>query len=764
MRNSFRSEENHKDYKKMNCTVKKVIFTAEDSLFTVASVVDDDKKRLTACGAFKAEEGDYLTLVGAWTTHPTYGKQFGVKGAFPPESVKGYEKYLAKHAPHVGETTAKMIVDRFGEKTSDIIVSDYMMLTEIPRITEEYAKDIHEMWMENFNSGIARTVRYFASIGFSKEGAISRIYEKYGDSSIDVVQSNPYILADEVNGIGFMTADEIARDLGIDYDDMRRIRAGVKFSLKKAAESQGHVFLQGDELADAAIGILKNVNISLIRKAANALVMSGDIVMSGTRFYLKSLYKKERELAEDILEIRDGNLISSCENKKDEKQEKTEEEKEEKSEEPVSEEEFRDAENEAKKTTPDLEYDSQQKQAIDMACSQHISVITGGPGVGKTTIIRAVIHILKGRSVIKDNNDLLLAAPTGKAAKRMSEATGYPAKTIHRLLCYDPRTGFGYDRVNKLSGRVLIIDEASMIDVELAHALMQAVPAEMKVIFVGDVDQLPSVGPGSILKDIIRSGAVAVTRLNCIHRQAEKSGIIVNAHRINEGLPLSPKSFDDFMFIQADGQEEIAKKISELAGSVLPVSRMYSSNDIQVLCPMKKGACGVSEMNLRLQELFNKDGKKIPSPRNSQYQYRKGDRIMQIRNNYELGVFNGEVGEIRNGTEASLTAVYYDGDNSREVIYEKDNRQDVMLSYACTIHKSQGSEYRCVIIPVTMGNWILLQRSLLYTAVTRAKELCILVGEPRALKKCIETCDSSKRNTTLADYLRELKSDPREYL
>lgn len=721
-----------------NCTIGRYRYQKDD--FGIATVYMENGERAVIKGEFAClSQGTEFHVNGHWETHPKYGKQFAVEGWDVPfdeeNDLNGIKGFLTSDSiPFVGASTAEKIIDKFGDETPDIISNHPEKLAEIPGITKKRAELISEAWKEKYDTGFAKVQRFFASHNFTKMGYVRRIYRKYGSATITKMKQNPYQAIADVDGIGFSTADAIAEALGTEKTSPERIKAGLEYTLQNAAETEGHVYLTKSELYKRAEKILKIPADQKMDQAVTDMKIESKIIHTNEMIYLRKYHDEEMSFAKNCIRVRNAFSRKNA----------------------LTDDDIRDAEKAASKGGADIRYDEQQRNAIRMACTEGFSVITGGPGVGKTTIIRAVIHIL-GKEVKK--SEFLLAAPTGKAAKRMKEASGHDAKTIHRLLKWENGV-FAYDADNQLEGKVLIVDEASMIDVSLACSLMQAVPDGMRVIFVGDVDQLPPVGPGNVLRDLIDSGSIPVTKLNCIHRQAQQSGIIVNAHRINSGMPVSQNIYKDFMVIVREGQQAIADAIVDLATNFLPQRMMFSSENIQVLCPMRKGDAGVNAINERLQDILNRKGKKINMGNGK---LRTGDRVMQTRNNYGIKVFNGEVGMISGYDEGIVTAVY-PGDDGKdhEVEYDADSVNEMSLSYATTIHKSQGSEYECVIIPVTMGNWIMLKRNLLYTGVTRAKKMCILVGEPKAINRCINNEQSSKRNTNLKALLRSISAKSSE--
>ena len=544
----------------------------------------------------------------------------------------------------------------------------------------------------------------------------AKIYKQYGKDSIEKVQGNPYCLADDIWGIGFKTADSIAEKLGYEKNDLRRCRSGILYTLSKLSED-GHVYSEREQLVKSAKELLQADEEHIVQ-ALDQMIEAEDLILDDEALFLPPFYYAEVGVANKIkrlLEDSSGTLFDGTLN----------------------------IEEIVKQTS--IQYDDVQVAAIGQAVKSKFMVLTGGPGTGKTTTTLGIIAALESLG-----QSILLAAPTGRAAKRMSEATGKEAKTIHRLLEYNPAEGYGRNDENPLQGGVLIVDESSMIDVILMNSLLKAVPSHMKVILVGDIDQLPSVGAGNVLRDIIDSDVVPVVRLTRIFRQAQSSRIIINAHKINQGIfpDISNGKDADFFFIKQEDPEVAAREIVNIVKNRIPKAYHYSTNDIQVLAPMQRSVVGATNLNIILQEAINPEGESLSK---GGFRYRKGDRVMQIRNNYDKEVFNGDIGYIKevNLEERTLTAIY----EGRPVEYEDSELDELTLAYATTIHKSQGSEYPVVVIPLLMTHFVMLQRNLIYTGITRAKKICIIVGTTKALAYSVHNMVVLKRNTKLKERL-----------
>jgi exodeoxyribonuclease V alpha subunit len=639
-----------------------------------------------------------------------------------PTTTEGIEKYLGSGTIRgVGPVYAKKLVRAFGEAVFDVIAQEPARLREVTGIGPKRAERIIAGWAEQ---KIIREIMLFLhSNGVSTARAV-RIYKTYGADAVQLISENPYRLARDIRGIGFRTADQIAAKLGIEKTALIRVRAGISFALAEALD-EGHCGLPRDELLGLARQLLE-VPLDLVVTAlelelADGTVVADDVEGQGCVF-LAGLYRAEREIAERLRVLAAGKppwpLID------------------------------------AGKAIPWVERQTKlqlaetQRQAVRSALASKVLVITGGPGVGKTTLVNSILKILRVKTV-----EIASCAPTGRAAKRLSESTGLEAKTIHRLLETDPRTGaFRRNEEKPLDCDLLVIDETSMVDVPLMRALLRAVPERAALLLVGDVDQLPSVGPGQVLADIIGSNALPVVRLTEVFRQAAESRIIVNAHRINQGLmpDLTPAEGGDFHFVDAADPEEGVRKLLTIVRERIPKRFGFDPiRDIQVLCPMNRGGLGARALNLELQTALN-------PPRDVRIErfgwtFCPGDKVMQVENDYDKDVYNGDLGVVsRIALEEGELAVNFDG---REVLYGFGELDELVLAYATTIHKSQGSEYPAVVIPLTTQHYPMLQRNLVYTGVTRGKRLVVLVGRRKALAIAIKGGRARKRWSKLREWL-----------
>jgi exodeoxyribonuclease V alpha subunit len=669
--------------------------------------------------------GEWITATGEWVNDRTHGQQFRARflRSSAPTSADGIEKYLSSGMIRgIGPVYAKKLVRAFGEKVFDVIEATPDRLRDVAGIGPVRAASIVTAWAEQ--KAVREIMVFLHSHGVGTSRAV-RIYKTYGADAVQVMTENPYRLARDIRGIGFKTADAIAMKLGIEKTAMVRVRAGISYALTEAMD-EGHCGLPTAELLPLAERLLK-VPQDLIRTALGLELQEGTVVADQVRdtdcTFLAGLHRAERAVAERVLTLKTGTLPWPR--------------------------------IDPEKALPWIEQRTSltlaesQRAAVQLALLSKVLVVTGGPGVGKTTIVNAILRILAAKGM-----KLLLCAPTGRAAKRMNETTGMEARTIHRLLEVDPRTGgFRRDADNPLDCDLLVIDETSMVDVLLMHALLKAVPDGAALLIVGDVDQLPSVGPGQILADVIASGAVPVVRLTEVFRQAAKSRIIVNAHRINQGqMPElgKPEEESDFYFVPADDPENAVARIVELVKTRIP--RRFGLDpirDVQVLCPMNRGGVGARSLNVELQAALNPAGER--KVERFGWTFASGDKIMQIENDYDKEVYNGDIGYIADvDPDAGELTASFDG---RLVTYGVGELDSVVPAYAATIHKSQGSEYPAVVIPVMTQHYPMLQRNLLYTGVTRGKRLVVLVGQRKAVAIAVRSVSGRRRWSKLGEWL-----------
>lgn len=665
--------------------------------------------------------GSVLLVTGNWKNSSKYGEQFAVTEYEEelPSTAYGIEKYLGSGLiKGVGPRTAKKIVDKFGEETIDIIDHDITRLMEIPGLSAEKIFAISDTWKKQ--KGVRDIMQFLRKYDVSTTMA-AKIYRAYGQYSIDKINDNPYAMADDIEGIGFRTADTIAEKMGYAKEDKRRIRAGVFYSLNQLAR-EGHVYGTERQICKLACKLL-DVDENILKPVLYDMEEHGDVVKEDDAIYLPAFHIAEKKVAERLAALIDD---SEDANKPQ-----------------IWHQEIHwDILEKETGTT----YDETQKAAIQTALGSRVLVVTGGPGTGKTTTTNGIIKAFQTKA-----QKILLAAPTGRAAKRLSESTGMTVGTIHRLLEYKPAVGYKRNEDHPLQGDVLILDEASMIDLLLMYHLLQAMPSSMRLILVGDVDQLPSVGVGNVLRDIISSGTVPVVKLTHIFRQAQCSKIVLNAHAINKGIvpELTDTKDSDFVFIEKENPEDIVSLISDLVAETLPSSGI-PTDCIQVLTPMQKGDLGYANLNNVLQKHLNHTSMSLSYASTN---FKEGDRVMQITNDYEKDVFNGDIGVIDRilWDDRELRVDFGD----KIVSYAKDELDELQLAYAITIHKSQGSEYPVVIIPVSMKHRVMLQRNLIYTAITRAKKRCIIIGQKEAVVYAVNNVTIDKRNGKLSERLKK---------
>lgn len=688
----------------LRCVVERITYQNPENGYSVLKVkVKGYDDLVTLVGnLLEVPVGSVLLCRGEWKVDKRYGSQF-VAATWEetmPATVYGIEKYLGSGlVKGIGPRFARAIVQRFGAATIEVIETDIERLYEVPQIGRKRVEKIRESWERQ--KEIKNVMLFLQSYGVSTAYA-AKIYREYGSESIDKVRENPYRLADDIWGIGFKTADGIAGKMGYGKNDARRCRSGILYTLGQLSD-EGHVYAEREQLVQAACTLLE-ADAAPVCEALERMILSEELITEREAIYLPAFYHAECGAARRLKELAEsaGRTLFTTE-----------------------------LDPGVLTAETGIDYDDVQLAAIRQAVTSKVMVLTGGPGTGKTTTTQGIIAALK-----KAGLRVLLAAPTGRAAKRMSEATGMDAKTIHRLLEYNPQDGYKRGDENPLDGDALIVDECSMIDILLMNNLMKAVPVTMRLVLVGDIDQLPSVGAGNVLRDIIDSQKIPVVRLTRIFRQAQKSRIVMSAHAINQGrFPDTSNGRDtDFFFMKEEDPERVAATVVRLVKERLPRAYGQRPDKIQVLTPMQRGIVGAANLNLSLQEALNPSG---PSLNRGGYTYRQADRVMQVRNNYDvvwkdgltsgMGVFNGDIGQVVEvDNRAELLTVDFDG---RRVEYTPDMLGELEPAYAITVHKAQGSEYRAVILAVCEGAPMLLTRGVLYTAITRARELLILVGD-----------------------------------
>ncbi|QCO16404.1 ATP-dependent RecD-like DNA helicase [Azospirillum brasilense] len=710
--------------------VERVTFHSPETGFCVLRLkVRGQRDLVTLVGhAATIGAGEFVQASGAWVNDRNHGLQFKADflRATPPTTVEGIEKYLGSGLIRgIGPVYAKKMVKAFGEAVFDVIEQEPDRLRQVTGIGPKRAQRIIAGWADQ--KVIREIMIFLHSHGVGTSRAV-RIFKTYGPDAIQLITENPYRLARDIRGIGFKTADAVAARLGIEKTAMIRARAGIGYALAEATD-QGHCGVPVAELIPLAVKLLE-IDASILETAAELERQDGAVVADSLGgepcLFLASLYRAEHAIAERLRRLAGG---------------------------PVPWPEI-----DAEKAIPWVEAKAGitlaegQREALRQAATSKLLVITGGPGVGKTTLVNSILTMLKAKGV-----SIALAAPTGRAAKRLSESTGLEARTIHRLLETDPQAGgFKRDETNPLDCDLLVVDETSMVDVPLMNALLRAVPGRAALLLVGDVDQLPSVGPGQVLGDVIASGAVPVVRLTEIFRQAATSRIIVNAHRINAGqMPETPKAGEDsdFYFVEAATPEAGVGKLIEMVRDRIP--RRFGADpvrDVQILCPMNRGGLGARSLNIELQRVLNPPGESRVE--RFGWTFGPGDKVMQVENNYDKEVYNGDLGIVSavDAEEGVLTATF----DGRPVTYDFGELDEIVLAYATTIHKSQGSEYPVVVIPVVTQHYTMLHRNLIYTGVTRGKRLVIMLGQRRALAMAVRGVQGRRRWTKLGEWLSPL--------
>ena len=715
--------------------IERITFTSEETGYTVARVkVHGRRELLTVIGnIINPTPGEIIRMKGEWGNHPKYGEQFKIVlcQTTTPATVHGMEKYLGSGLiTGIGPVMAKRIVKMFGEKTLDIIENEIDRLVDVEGIGQKRIGMIRKAWEEQ--KEIRAVMIFLQSHGVSS-GYAAKIFKQYGQEAIQIVQENPYCLATDIHGIGFITADKIAGKLGFAKDSDLRAAAGILYVLHELTD-EGHVYYPYEPLVEKCREMLE-IDREVIVKAIAAAALDKQIVVEDLNHDLanyeennKAVYLAGYHIAEKALAARLKTLIGSTQAIRKIDSEKAIQWVQEKL---------------------SIALAEKQIEAVRQAAGNKVMVITGGPGTGKTTIVNAILKIF---SAIKAK--ILLAAPTGRAAKRMSEATGHEAKTIHRMLEYNMRKGgFQKNEDSPLDCDLIIIDEASMIDTLLMHHLLKAIPAAATFILVGDVNQLPSVGAGNVLKDIMDSGIAPVVQLNEIFRQAKESSIIVNAHKINEGiipnLQSQPDKTDDFYFIEQEDPEKALETVINLVRNRIPRRFGFDPvNDIQVLTPMHRGTIGAGNLNLELQKALNPGEEGVF--RGGRH-FKVNDKVMQIVNNYDKEVYNGDIGRIASIDEEEKEVKVIMDD--REVVYDYSDLDELVHAYAVSVHKSQGSEYPAVVIPILTQHYVLLQRNLLYTGVTRGKKLVVIVGTKKAMAIAVKNNRTENRFTLLKQRL-----------
>ena len=726
---------------KFEGTVEDIVFRNDANGWTVASIkLDGDRRRISAVGVMPfLSTGEHAIFDGELTEHKDYGRQIKVSSyeATRPETKSGVERFLGSGLiKGVGPATAKLIVDYFGARALDVLEGEPERLVEVDGIGPKRAAMIAESFAAQ--NGMRNTLIFLQGYGLSPTLSM-KIYRAFGDMTETVLRTNPYRLVDEIDGVGFRTADDIAMSMGFGQESEFRLRSGVKYVLNEAANGSGHVFLPRDVLAEQSARIL-SADADVVDAVLKGLVMDGDLVAERVgeeeAVYLPRCHLAESETARLLLRLKKG--IRSARLSEAGAMEQLK----------------------AQEAALGVSLSDEQRRAAMDALLEGVCVITGGPGTGKTTSINVIIRLMRQLGKVE------LCAPTGRAAKRMSEATGCPARTIHRLLEYSGEgQGFARDEDDPLDADVVIVDEMSMVDIFLMRSLLCALRPGTRLVMVGDVDQLPSVGAGNVLRDMIESGALKVARLTEIFRQAEQSQIIVNAHRINRGeYPEIRTRGTDFFLERKATPAEAAASVVALTQTRLPkYMGLDSLRDIQVMAPMKKGDVGVYALNAQLQQALNPAGQGKPELSHGGMVFRVGDKVMQVRNNYDLewtregddgqGVFNGDIGYIL-AADARGRALTVEFDDGRVAEYDESMLDDLELAYCMSVHKSQGSEFDAVVLPLVSGPPMLMTRNLLYTAVTRAKRLVVIVGREGCVRAMVDNNHITRRYSALDLRLR----------
>ena len=739
---------------KIRCVVERITYQSPETGYSVLKcAVKNYSDLITVVGNLvDANVGSVLLIDGNWKVDAKYSRQFLAESweETMPATVFGIEKYLGSGLiKGVGPKFAKKIVQQFGTDTLEIIETDVQRLLEVPGIGKKRVDKIAKSWERQ--KEIKNVMLFLQDHGMSTAFA-AKIYRQYGNESIPKVKENPFRLADDIWGIGFKTADNIAMKLGIGKEAFIRLRSGIMYTLSELAD-EGHVYAERDQLIRKASALLEAEDTSIIMTMDQMLkdeelirekimvpqfvpdeVIPEDAAKEIEKecIYLPPFYFAEVGVANKLKKLAvepaaDRLWVSLMKARQDTGNPELS------------------VDVDKIQNTVNMKYDEVQVEAIRRAATAKVLVLTGGPGTGKTTTTQGIIAAYRAFGL-----NILLAAPTGRAAKRMTEATGLEAKTIHRLLEFKPPEGYQKNEETPLESDVLIVDECSMIDIVLMNALMKAIPPHMRLILVGDIDQLPSVGAGNVLRDVIDSEVFPVVRLTRIFRQAQTSRIVMNAHKINAGqMPdISNGKNTDFFFMTQEDPEEAVRKIVGLVHKKLPEYYRIPASQIQVLTPMQRGVVGATNLNMALQEALNPQGEGL---RRSGFVYRPNDKVMQIKNNYDKEVFNGDIGIIQSVDMQDRTLlVNFDG---RSIEYDATELDELVHAYATTIHKAQGSEYPIVVMPVLMNHYVMLQRNLIYTGITRARKILVMIGTKKALSYSVRNVTVTKRNTLLKERL-----------
>ncbi|MDA3797685.1 MAG: ATP-dependent RecD-like DNA helicase [Kiritimatiellae bacterium] len=708
--------------------IERIVYHSEDTGYSIC-LVDTGRKSTpiaTVVGYCPdVQNGETIKASGVWTRHPRHGKQFkaDVFACVLPSSKEGIRRFLSnKIMEGIGEKTIDKVLDKFGLSALNILNEEPNRYLEIEGIGKSRLTRIIESWDNNKQSRDA--LLFISNYGIGATLA-SKIYKQYGVDTVEVISKNPYRLYDDIKGIGFRKADEIALHMGFERTSLKRITAGIIYVIKETA-ADGNCYIDENDLIMSANDVL-GISSTNTKEALEDLLAARQIIADGQKIYIAHLFYTEKHVAAKLNGLLNAESSFTIDN---------------------LEEIVKDAEETSKIQLADM-----QIQAIEMALKSKVSIITGGPGVGKTTIIKTLVQ-----TFLKHDLKVLLAAPTGRAAKRMEESTRHKAKTLHRLLIYDPKTNtFQKNKYDPLECNVLIVDEASMIDINMMNSILDAIETDTTLLLVGDIDQLPSIGPGNVLRDIIFSGKIPYTALDVIFRQGKGSNIVENAHHINNGEKLSINNsdeFSDFFFFREKNTDKLIDLMVELVSKRVPnFFKFDKMKDIQILSPMRKNRLGADNLNQVVQEVLNPSDPDKPAVKHMGREFRMDDRVMQLTNNYDKDVFNGDIGFIIDIVKQKI-CVNFDG---RDVWYEREELDDLTHAYVSSIHKSQGSEYPAVIILLHKAHYRMLQRNLIYTAVTRGRQLVIIIGDPSAVNMAISNNQIQDRKTTLQKRIFEFE-------